>query len=64
MQAMAREAAVLLDGVSKTFGEGAAEVHALRSIDLEVPAGELTDPPSAEATVRTKDSPLARSRDG
>jgi putative ABC transport system ATP-binding protein len=30
-----------LRGVSKTYGEGAAEVHALRNVDLIVNAGEL-----------------------
>ena len=30
-----------LRGVTKTYGEGAAEVHALRGVDLTVAAGEL-----------------------
>jgi putative ABC transport system ATP-binding protein len=30
-----------LRGVSKVYGEGAAEVHALRDVDLSVDAGEL-----------------------
>ena len=32
---------VRLRGVSKTYGEGAAAVHALREVDLDIPAGEL-----------------------
>ena len=32
---------VRLRGVSKTYGEGAAAVHALRDIDLDIPAGEF-----------------------
>ncbi|MGH3438112.1 MAG: ABC transporter ATP-binding protein [Sciscionella sp.] len=32
---------VRLSGVSKTYGEGAAAVHALRKIDLDIPAGKL-----------------------
>ena len=32
---------VRLRGVSKTYGEGAAEVRALREVDLDIPAGEL-----------------------
>jgi putative ABC transport system ATP-binding protein len=30
-----------LRGVSKTYGQGAAEVHALRSVDLTVDAGQM-----------------------
>ncbi len=30
-----------LRGVSKTYGSGAAEVHALREVDLSVPAGSM-----------------------
>jgi putative ABC transport system ATP-binding protein len=30
-----------LRGVSKTYGQGAAAVHALQEIDLDIPAGEL-----------------------
>lgn len=30
-----------LRGVNKTYGQGAAAVHALREIDLDIPAGEL-----------------------
>jgi putative ABC transport system ATP-binding protein len=29
------------EGLTKTYGEGVAAVHALRGVDLEVPAGEL-----------------------
>jgi putative ABC transport system ATP-binding protein len=32
---------VQLRGVSKTYGEGTAAVHALREVDLDIPAGEL-----------------------
>src|SRR6478609_8033728 len=32
---------VRLRGVSKTYGVGAAAVHALREVDLHIPAGEL-----------------------
>jgi putative ABC transport system ATP-binding protein len=32
---------VRLRGVSKTYGEGAAAVHALRKVDLDTPAGEF-----------------------
>jgi putative ABC transport system ATP-binding protein len=32
---------VRLGGVSKTYGQGAAAVHALREVDLDIPAGEL-----------------------
>src|SRR5246127_1010296 len=32
---------VRLRGVSKTYGEGTAAVHALREVDLDVPAGEF-----------------------
>lgn len=32
---------VRLRGVSKTYGEGAAAVHALRDVDLDIPAGEF-----------------------
>jgi putative ABC transport system ATP-binding protein len=32
---------VRLRGVCKTYGEGPAAVHALREIDLDIPAGEL-----------------------
>ncbi|TAM63051.1 ABC transporter ATP-binding protein [Mycobacterium sp.] len=32
---------VRLCGVSKTYGAGAAAVHALRDIDLDIPAGEF-----------------------
>ena len=32
---------VRLGGVSKTYGQGAAAVHALRVVDLDIPAGEL-----------------------
>lgn len=32
---------VRLSGVSKTYGEGAAAVHALRKVDLDIPAGKL-----------------------
>jgi putative ABC transport system ATP-binding protein len=28
-------------GLTKTYGEGTAAVHALRGVDLEIPAGEL-----------------------
>src|SRR5262249_7805751 len=34
--------AVVCRGVTKEFGSGDAKVLALRGIDLEVPAGELT----------------------
>jgi putative ABC transport system ATP-binding protein len=32
---------IQLRGVSKTYGEGAVAVHALREIDVDIPAGEL-----------------------
>jgi putative ABC transport system ATP-binding protein len=32
---------VRLGGVSKTYGQNAAAVHALREVDLDIPAGEL-----------------------
>jgi putative ABC transport system ATP-binding protein len=32
---------VRLGGVSKTYGQHAAAVHALRDVDLDIPAGEL-----------------------
>jgi putative ABC transport system ATP-binding protein len=32
---------ILLDKVSKTYGEGVAAVHALREVNLEIPGGEL-----------------------
>jgi putative ABC transport system ATP-binding protein len=32
---------VRLHGVGKTYGEGAAAVHALREVDLDIPAGAL-----------------------
>jgi putative ABC transport system ATP-binding protein len=32
---------IQLRGVSKTYGEGAVAVHALREVDLDIPAGEL-----------------------
>jgi putative ABC transport system ATP-binding protein len=32
---------VRLGGVNKTYGEGAAAVHALRDVDLDIPAGAL-----------------------
>ncbi|MBV8929036.1 MAG: ABC transporter ATP-binding protein [Mycobacteriaceae bacterium] len=32
---------VRVRGVSKTYGEGAAAVHALRDVDLDIPAGQL-----------------------
>ena len=32
---------VRLRGVSKTYGEAAAAVHALREVDLDILAGEL-----------------------
>ncbi|MFZ9882691.1 MAG: ATP-binding cassette domain-containing protein, partial [Phycisphaerales bacterium] len=34
--------AIRLRGVTKTFGKGESAVPALRGIDLDVPAGELT----------------------
>ena len=33
---------VRLRGVDKTYGEGQAAVHALRGIDLDLPAGQFT----------------------
>src|SRR3954454_12065545 len=33
--------AVRVENLSKTFGEGATEVHALREVSLEVPRGQL-----------------------
>src|ERR1700759_3124631 len=33
--------ALRLDGVSKVYGAGAAQVHALRDVDLSVEPGEL-----------------------
>lgn len=38
---MSAEAAVLLRGVTKSYGTGDTRVHALRGVDLEVRAGEL-----------------------
>ncbi len=38
---MSDAAAVLLRGVTKSYGTGDARVHALRGVDLEVRAGEL-----------------------
>src|SRR5882757_5298584 len=35
------EAAVMCRGVTKSYGVGEGAVHALRGIDLDVPAGEL-----------------------
>lgn len=35
------EAAVLLEGVSKTFGVGAAQVRALQGVSLEIPRGDF-----------------------
>src|ERR1700748_2067364 len=32
---------VRLSGVSKTYGEAAVAVHALREVDLDIPAGKL-----------------------
>ena len=32
---------VRLRGITKTYGEGAAAVHALRGIDLDIPSGEF-----------------------
>jgi putative ABC transport system ATP-binding protein len=32
---------VRLGGVNKTYGEGAAAVHALRDVDLDIPAGAM-----------------------
>lgn len=37
-----RDIIVELRAVSKTYGHGATAVHALRSIDLEIAAGEMT----------------------
>ncbi len=34
--------AVSMEGVWKTYGEGATAVHALKEVDLEVPEGEFT----------------------
>jgi len=33
--------AIVLDGVSKTYGAGVTEVHALRRVDVEVPSGQF-----------------------
>jgi len=38
----ARATAIRLRGVTKTFGRGESAVTALRGIDLDIPAGELT----------------------
>ncbi len=38
---MSVEPAVFLDGVSKTYGEGATEVRAVRGVDLELTAGDF-----------------------
>ncbi len=38
----AHAAAIRLRGVTKTFGRGESAVAALRGIDLDIPAGELT----------------------
>jgi len=35
------ETAFRTEALTKTYGEGAATVHALRGVDLEVPAGEV-----------------------
>ncbi|WP_062527173.1 ABC transporter ATP-binding protein [Demequina rhizosphaerae] len=39
--AVTTDRSVRLTGVTKTFGEGDAAVHALRGIDLEIASGEL-----------------------
>jgi putative ABC transport system ATP-binding protein len=36
-----RDCAYRTEGLTKVYGEGAAAVHALRGVDLEVPAGEI-----------------------
>jgi len=33
--------AVKTDGLSKTYGDGETEVHALRDVSIEVPKGEF-----------------------
>jgi putative ABC transport system ATP-binding protein len=38
----AEDLAVLCRGVTKDFGQGESKVHALRGVDLEIPAGEMT----------------------
>ncbi len=40
-QVSGQKNAFLTKGLSKVYGEGRAAVHALRGVDLEIPAGEL-----------------------
>jgi putative ABC transport system ATP-binding protein len=51
-----------LRGVSKTYGQGAAEVHALRGVDLTVDAGTMVAVmgPSGSG----KSNPLTYTADG
>ena len=42
-----------LHNVSKTFGEGPAEVHALRNVDLSVEAGEMVAVMGASGSGKT-----------
>jgi putative ABC transport system ATP-binding protein len=39
---MQREHAIVVRGVTKEFGSGDAKVQALRGVDLDIPAGEMT----------------------
>jgi putative ABC transport system ATP-binding protein len=41
MDQAAEAPAVRARGLTKTYGEGSAEVHALRGVDLDIPQGEL-----------------------
>jgi putative ABC transport system ATP-binding protein len=38
---MSRDTIFRTEGLTKTYGEGAAAVHALRGVDLEIPRGEI-----------------------
>ncbi len=38
---MSRDTTFKTEGLTKTYGEGAAAVHALRGVDLEIPRGEI-----------------------
>jgi putative ABC transport system ATP-binding protein len=42
MSSVATDLAVICRGVTKAFGEGEAQVMALRGVDVEIPSGELS----------------------